>query len=97
VPGDSNTLYHCVGHTMTDSQACAHGCQSMPGNLDDRCGSGAGANACSGMDDGYYCGNDGVTGDPTMLYHCVGQALSDWQVCANGCAPQPGNTDDRCN
>ncbi len=52
---------------------------------------------CTSLDDGFYCGDDGVPGDPNTLYQCSGGSLAGSTVCANGCATEPGDIDDQCN
>jgi hypothetical protein len=48
---------------------------------------------CSGVDDGSYCGGDGVTGDPSTLYQCSGGSTAATQVCSNGCQANGGQVD----
>jgi hypothetical protein len=56
-----------------------------------------GGDGCTGLGDGYYCGGDGVPGDPNTLYQCAGGATVSSQPCGNGCQKNPGNQDDACN
>jgi hypothetical protein len=51
---------------------------------------------CQGVDDGFYCGNDGVPGDPNTLYQCTGGNLAGQTACANNCQSNPGDQDDSC-
>jgi hypothetical protein len=89
VAGDPSTLYRCAAGALAGSQPCAHGCQSNPGNQDDICG-------CQGLNDGMYCGQDDVGGDPSSLYRCAGGTLSLATACPNGCIVEPGAMDDQC-
>jgi hypothetical protein len=52
--------------------------------------------SCGGLDDGAYCGQHDIGGDPNTLYVCRGGALSNTSACASGCTRNPGTIDDAC-
>ncbi len=53
---------------------------------------------CKGLIDGWYCGFNGLNGDPpaNWLVHCV-DASPVVRVCDAGCLAFPSGTSDRCN
>jgi hypothetical protein len=45
----------------------------------------------------YYCGGDGVVGDPTTLYRCgINGSAAPALVCMKGCAHKEPSKDDAC-
>lgn len=52
--------------------------------------------SCKGLEDGLYCGNDAVAGDPSTLYLCAEQTVSVSAECANGCQIHPPDVNDSC-
>jgi len=53
--------------------------------------------SCS-VPDGDYCGGDGVTGDPNILYHCASGVLTEKQVCTTTCVVSTDpSTPDACS
>ena len=59
-------------------------------------GSSSAGGPCAGLNDGLYCGGDGVAGDANTLYQCSGGSLAGSTVCANNCQANPGAEDDIC-
>jgi hypothetical protein len=56
-----------------------------------------GATTCS-VPDGVYCGGDGVSGDPNVLYRCTGGTLTVEETCTVTCIPSSDpSTPDRCS
>ncbi len=57
-----------------------------------------GAKVCKGLGDGWYCGFNGLNGDPppNWLVHCV-DAAPVIRVCDGGCLAFPSGVSDRCN
>ena len=53
---------------------------------------------CKGLGDSWYCGFNGLNGDPPAdwLVHCV-DASAIVRVCDAGCLAFPSGTSDRCN
>ncbi|WP_428264768.1 peptidoglycan DD-metalloendopeptidase family protein [Haliangium sp.] len=45
---------------------------------------------------GLWCGGNGVSGDPNILYVCKNGALAVKEVCANGCYRAPAGSPDAC-
>ncbi len=107
VGGDPNTLYTCANSANpTSKEVCANGCVTNPNpSLNDTCatappaggGTGGAGVSCAGLPDFKYCGSDGVKGDPSTLYTCVGGKLTGSMPCANGCTIGASNTDDYCS
>jgi hypothetical protein len=64
-----------------------------PGGRRDRGGGGRG---CAVLQDGAYCGGNGVRGDRNTLYRCLGGRQSVIEVCPNACLWQPRGVPDRC-
>jgi hypothetical protein len=93
VGGDPGTLYKCVSGVATISQVCTNGCQTNPAGINDQCGSSSGLHCPT---DGFYCGSDGVGGDPNTLYLCTGGVAAVSQVCPNGCQTNPQGVSDVC-
>ena len=48
------------------------------------------------MSSGLYCGGNGVTGAPNILYRCTAGALSYVETCATDCERRPAGYPDRC-
>lgn len=97
VAGETNTLYQCSNGTLSVTKVCQYGCQPMSAGTNDVCKtSGGGGGGCSGAANGYYCGGNGVSGDPSTLYQCSGGTLSVSKVCQYGCQPMSAGTDDVC-
>lgn len=46
--------------------------------------------------DGFYCGGNGVAGDPSTLYQCQGGAPTAVETCAAGCYKAPPGENDAC-
>ena len=93
VGGTSNTLYLCSNGAIASQAPCSQVCETFPPGYDDKCATGN----CSGMMNGYYCGNDGVYGsDPSGLYLCQNGAVASVSHCASGCVSQPSGYSDYC-
>jgi hypothetical protein len=73
---------------------CANGCQINAAGTDDACITST--SPCSGKANGLYCGNDGLGQNAGTLYKCASGAMSQVQVCANGCQINAAGTDDAC-
>lgn len=59
-------------------------------------GGGGGGASCATLQNGYYCGNDRVNGDPNTLYQCSGGAIASSAPCPGGCQVMPSGTNDLC-
>eukprot|EP01094_Clydonella_sp_ATCC50884_P024306 TRINITY_DN6058_c0_g1_i1.p1 TRINITY_DN6058_c0_g1~~TRINITY_DN6058_c0_g1_i1.p1 ORF type:complete len:314 (-),score=63.02 TRINITY_DN6058_c0_g1_i1:220-1140(-) len=91
--GDARTLYLCMNGQVSASSACSSACVHWPAGYDDTCADGS----CSGLANGYYCGNNGPRGsDPNTLYLCSAGAVSSAQECVKGCAAQQQGYNDYC-
>jgi hypothetical protein len=57
-----------------------------------------GSKVCKGLENGWYCGFNGLNGDPpaNWLVDCV-DASPIIRVCDGGCLAFPSGTSDRCN
>jgi len=97
IVGDAATLYECASGALSVVSECQYGCQVNAPGTDDQCKSqSGGGGGCSGAANGYYCGNNGVSGDTNTLYHCSNGTLSVAEVCQYGCQPMAAGTDDAC-
>lgn len=48
------------------------------------------------LPDGFYCGDDGVGGDPNTLYQCIGGVANIAIICPSGCQTNPPGQNDVC-
>jgi len=94
--GDQGALYNCQNGGTADKQACKNGCKVNPPGIADACN--PEGDPCSGAasGDGPYCGAGLPTGDPNVLYQCVGKATQSSQTCAEGCQQNPPGVPDEC-
>ncbi len=93
----SDTKYHCTGGNSYDQMmACPLGCHTWPGQNDECCADNA--VHCEGMQNGRYCGNDGICGQANFLYECSGGSVAWSRQCssASGCALSGPGTNDDC-
>jgi len=90
--GQANTLYTCSGGNVASTSTCKFVCEVMPSGTADRCASGS----CSGLENGYYCGNDQIGGDPNGLYQCQGGNGETCKYCTSGCQVSPPGQPDKC-
>lgn len=96
IVGDAATLYQCSGGNISVVSECQYGCKvNLPGT-NDECKSQNSSSSCAGAASGYYCGGNGVSGDPNTLYHCSNGTLSVTKVCQYGCQPMAAGQDDVC-
>jgi hypothetical protein len=51
---------------------------------------------CAGQVNGLYCGNDGLGGDPNVLYRCTNSVASVAEVCSYNCFVLPPGHNDVC-
>jgi len=58
--------------------------------------SSTGNDTCSGAANGYYCGQNGVSGNPDTLYLCSNNQVAGTTVCPDACETYPPGYDDRC-
>lgn len=70
--------------------ACA---VTVPGYQVDNGGGPGGGTQSACAEDGLYCGQDGVSGNPATLYRCHGGMLYEVQVCDGECQVIPGMND----
>lgn len=93
---DSNSLYYCSGTGSSPilSSKCSFTCVTMPKGTDDKCDSSSGS--CSSVNTGYYCGNDKINGDSTILYLCENSKPDGAQKCSSGCYVASSGSDDYC-
>ncbi len=96
VHGDPNTLYRCTGGVASVEQVCSAGCSIQPAGVNDRCVAASVGATCTGLNNGLYCGNDHVRGDPNTLYRCSAGVASVEARCASGCQVFPDGRNDRC-
>ena len=91
---DRGTLYRCsaVGATPSVEQTCAMGCEWRPDGQNDRCR----ASATCPVGAGKYCGENGVSGSPNVLFDCTPGKITAVTRCARGCKAMPTGTDDAC-
>ncbi len=56
-------------------------------------------NPCRSRDDGWYCGNNGLSciAPADQLYLCERDAVADVTVCTSGCVPLPNGHPDTCD
>ena len=94
--GDAGALYNCQNGGTADKQTCSNGCKVNPPGIADACN--PEGDPCSGAasGDGPYCGGGLPTGDPNVLYQCVGKATQSSQTCAEGCQQNPPGVPDEC-
>jgi hypothetical protein len=92
VGGDQDTLYQCTGGVAVAVQKCPNGCQTNPPGQNDQCAS----NGLNCPTNGFYCGSDGVGGDPNTLYQCTGGVADIAAICPNGCQTNPPGQNDQC-
>ncbi len=83
----ANWLVHCID-AAPSVRVCDAGCLAFPSGTSDRC------NECPGIADGVYCGSQfstyGTDNGPYLI--TCGQGIAAIQkLCANGCAPGPGD------
>lgn len=91
--GNHRHLYRRTGNDITLLEECAWGCTWTAGAASDRCRS-RNEGCIYGFGD--YCGENGVPGDPTVLYHCSNDVSIAVKRCENGCVRAPPNVDDYC-
>ena len=48
------------------------------------------------LGNGLYCGNNGITGDPSTLYRCTNGAITVEAACSAGCLRAPDGEPDAC-
>ncbi|MBM4354650.1 MAG: hypothetical protein FJ109_12830, partial [Deltaproteobacteria bacterium] len=84
---DGDNLVLCKNGSVSSSNKCDCGCQSMPPGVDDQCKSCGGF--CSGKQNGYWCDGD-------KLVLCKGGSVSSSSSCECGCQSMPLGTDDQC-
>lgn len=93
VDGDVGTLYRVVpGAAPVVAQVCDKGCEWTAGASGDCCRTST--NCCCGS--GMYCGNDGLPGDPTVLFDCQRDRIDPVTRCDAGCLSESSGVDDRC-
>jgi len=56
----------------------------------------ASSGSCQGMPNGYYCGNNGISGSPNTLYYCMNGAIQSQSACPQVCETFPQGYDDKC-
>ena len=93
ISGEPNSIYFCDGSAglATNVTACSEACEVVPGS-NDKCVTGA----CTGSMVGYYCGDDGIGGDPDGLYYCEDGAVTSATQCTNGCVTAAKGSNDYC-
>jgi len=89
VNGDTNTNYLCSGGQISQSDACSFSCVVVAGANDECSNTGS----CSGIPDGWFCGNDQVGADADILYFCSGGQADGAKTCPNGCQINQGSND----
>jgi len=87
--GSTNTNYFCDDGKITQTTNCDFACVIVPGS-NDQCSN---TGSCSGLPDGWFCGNDKIGGESDVLYFCNGGKADGAKYCANGCQINPGVND----
>jgi hypothetical protein len=95
--GTSSVVLNSPSYDPTVGTQPAIMAMTISGFVEPVGGLGSGALRCAGLDDGDYCGQDDIGGDPNTLYQCASGTLSVLTVCANGCVVEPGTQNDQCN
>lgn len=90
--GDPNSLFTCNGGALGGTQSCQYGCAPGAGGRDT-----CYTPSCAGINDGAYCGNDAVLGDPNTLFRCKNGQIVSAIPCASTCTIyEPVGYDDVC-
>jgi hypothetical protein len=89
---DRSKLYRCSGGAATVETTCALGCEWRPDGENDRCRTDARCPYGAGT----YCGGNGITGAPDVLFECGGGKIVASQRCARGCETRAIGQNDRC-
>jgi len=89
IGGSTNTNYFCDDGKITSTTACSFACVVVPGSNDECSDKGS----CSGLPDGWFCGDDKIGGDSNTLYFCSGGKADGAKYCTNGCQINPGAND----
>ena len=92
VGDDPGTLYRCTGGALAVQETCALGCEWRPDGQDDRCRTEATCRSGAGK----YCGGDGISGAPDVLFDCQEGLITPLERCAGSCAWQNAGVDDYC-
>ena len=85
---DGNNLVNCQGGSVSSSNNCQCGCQSMPPGVADQCKSCGGF--CGGKANGLWCDGDN-------LVYCKNGSVSSSNKCDCGCKSMPPGVNDECN
>ena len=85
---NGDTLVNCHNNSISSSNKCPNGCQSMPTGVPDKCKD-APANFCTGKQSGLWC-------DGNNLVNCQGGKVSSSSTCKDGCQSMPAGTPDKC-
>lgn len=90
---DPSVLYTCANGAIASSQSCSSGCTTNAAVGYDSCYS----PSCAGLNDGAYCGNDGIQGNPSTLFRCVSGSIVSATPCGSICTVyEPVGYDDAC-
>jgi len=84
---DGDKLVNCKNGSVTSSNKCAHGCQSMPKGQNDKCKPAPGF--CGGKQNGAWC-------DGAKLVVCKDGAVASSKTCPDGCQSNPPGVADAC-
>lgn len=89
---DESKLYRCTSGQPAPVENCTLGCEWLPNPQNDRCRTMA---ACP-YGAGLYCGMNGITGDPDVLFECGGGKIRALKRCTRGCKPMQIGLNDEC-
>ncbi len=90
---DPTKLYRCTGGQPAAIESCALGCEWRPAGQNDRCR----MNAECPYGAGLYCGGNGISGDPNVLFECGGGRIKARERCTHGCKRMAVGFNDQCN
>jgi hypothetical protein len=93
IEGDPNTLYRKDSSGIIQTvEVCAKGCEWAPRPKPDTCRSDATCEHGIGL----YCGGNGISGDPDVLFRCSAGQITVEQRCPDGCIAKQPNVNDEC-
>lgn len=86
---NGDDLVYCKNGSITSSDKCDCGCESMPLGVNDQCKS-CGSGFCSGKQNGLWCDGDN-------LVYCKNGSITSSDKCDCGCKSMPVGVNDECN
>lgn len=89
---DKSALYRCSGGAPSVASTCAMGCEWRVSPQNDACRTSATCPNGAGR----YCGGNGVSGDPDVLFECGGGRIAAVQRCNRGCVRKAVGLNDVC-